>query len=310
MRQLISTKSMSEALWLEHRKTGIGGSDAAAVAGLNPWKSPLAVWVEKTSEEPPVSIESERMRIGKDLEDYVARRFVDTTGMPVRRCNAIMQHDTHDWMLANVDRLLVGVTEGLECKVTNSYAKQDWEGDKIPIHYEIQCHHYMAVTGYTAWWIAALVGNEAVVIKKIERDEDTINRLIEIEKHFWENYVLAKQMPAPDGSEDAKEIILQLYPDSEPGSVIDLSEPRFISALERRTEVEALIKKLEAEKAAIDQTIQVEMGETETAHIGDRKVTWKVSESGRIDADRIKKELPDVYANYTKKSKSKRFLIK
>src|SRR5690606_12206216 len=108
-----------------------------------------------------------------DLEDYVAKRFVEATGMKVRRINAILQHSEYPFMLANVDRLIVGKKEGLECKVTNSYAKKEWE-DEIPIYYEIQCHHYMAVTGYKAWWIACLIGNERFVYKRIERDEEVI----------------------------------------------------------------------------------------------------------------------------------------
>lgn len=310
MRILANTKDMTNDEWLKHRKSGIGGSDAAAVAGLNPWKSPLAVWVEKTSDKPPESIESERMRIGKDLEDYVAKRFADATGQAVRRCNQILQHDEHDWMLANVDRLLVGVDEGLECKVTNSYAAQDWADDKIPLHYEIQCHHYMAVTGFSAWWIAALVGNEKVVIKRIERDEETIARLIEIEQHFWENHVEAKEMPPPDGSDDSSEILLSLYPDSDPEGAVELTERKWLYSLTRRDEIKALIDDLEIEKAAIEQEIQAEMKTAEKAFVGERTITWRTSETARIDTERIKKEQPDIYASYLKKSKSKRFMVK
>jgi putative phage-type endonuclease len=305
---LVNTLNLERDEWLEHRRCGIGGSDAAAIAGLNPWKSSISVYLDKIGQGKPME-DNERMRIGRDLEDYVAKRFEEATGMKVRRRNAVLQHPEYDFMLANVDRLLVGKDEGLECKTTNSYAKKDWEDEEIPVHYEIQCHHYMAVTGYKAWWIACLIGNEKFVYKKIERDEDVINHLVQIEKEFWESHVMPKQMPAPDGSEDSGEIIKMLYPESVPDSSINLDD-KFLPLIQRRDEIDEMLESLEQEKEKINQEIQCEMGEFEIALITDRKVTWKTINSNRFDSKTFKKEYPDLYKKYTKQSSYRRFQIK
>lgn len=307
MKVLVRTTDMDHSEWLKWRKKGIGGSDAAAIAGLNPWKSPIAVYLDKIGETEPIE-DNERMRIGRDLEDYVAKRFVEATGMKVRRRNAILQHSEYPFMLANVDRLIVGKKEGLECKVTNSYAKKEWE-DEIPIYYEIQCHHYMAVTGYKAWWIACLIGNEKFVYKRIERDEEVIKNLIKIEKDFWENYVIPRQMPAPDGSDAATEIIKKMYPNSNPEQVIELPKS-YESKLQRLDEIKELIRKLDREKKQLEQEIQVKMGENEIAIIGDRRVTWKTIHSNRFDSKRFKQDYPDLYKKYTNETSYRKFQIK
>lgn len=307
MKVLVRTTDMDHSEWLKWRKKGIGGSDAAAIAGLNPWKSPIAVYLEKIGETEPIE-DNERMRIGRDLEDYVAKRFVEATGMKVRRRNAILQHSEYPFMLANVDRLIVGKKEGLECKVTNSYAKKEWE-DEIPIYYEIQCHHYMAVTGYKAWWIACLIGNEKFVYKRIERDEEVIKNLIKIERDFWENYVIPRQMPAPDGSDAATEIIKKMYPNSNPEQVIELPKS-YESKLQRLDEIKELISKLDKEKKQLEQEIQVKMGENEIAIIGDRRVTWKTIHSNRFDSKRFKQDYPDLYKKYTNETSYRKFQIK
>lgn len=307
MKVLVRTTDMDHSEWLKWRKKGIGGSDAAAIAGLNPWKSPIAVYLDKIGETEPIE-DNERMRIGRDLEDYVAKRFVEATGMKVRRRNAILQHSEYPFMLANVDRLIVGKKEGLECKVTNSYAKKEWE-DEIPIYYEIQCHHYMAVTGYKAWWIACLIGNERFVYKRIERDEEVIKNLIKIERDFWENYVIPRQMPAPDGSDAATEIIKKMYPNSNPEQVIKLPKS-YESKLQRLDEIKELIRKLDREKKQLEQEIQVKMGENEIAIIGDRRVTWKTIHSNRFDSKRFKQDHPDLYKKYINETSYRKFQIK
>lgn len=305
---LVNTLNIDHEEWLRQRQKGIGGSDAAAIAGLNPWKSPISVYLDKIGESEPIE-DNERMRIGRDLEDYVAKRFSEATGLKIRRKNAILQHPEYEFMIANIDRDIVGKDEGLECKVTNSYAKKEWEAE-IPPHYEIQCHHYMMVTGYKAWWIAVLIGNEKFIYKRIERDEDIITSLKQIEYDFWHNHVIPKKMPAPDGSGAAAEIIKEMYPTSKPESIIELSSKKFESKLQRLDEIKELMSKLDEEKKKIEQEIQVEMGENELALIGDRQIIWKTVNSNRFDSKRFAKDHPELYKKYIKQSSYRRFHVK
>lgn len=304
---LAKTNDLSREEWLEIRKKGLGGSDAAAILGLNPWRSPIAVWLEKTGREVK-DIDSERMRIGRDLEDYVAQRFSEAKGLKVVRKNAVLQSIDNEWMTANVDRLIVGRNEGLECKVTNSYAASDWK-DKVPVHYELQCHHYMAVTGADAWWIAALVGNEKVVIHKIERDEDVIQSLVTAEKNFWESYIATDEMPPPDGTYASEDAIKELWPDASEGVEVVLGSD-FEELIKRRDELNKLGNEIDDELRLIEQTIQNAMREAEVARIGERKVTWKNRSTKRLDAKKLQVDEPEVYEKYLKESNYRVFLVK
>ena len=103
----IPTAGMSRQEWLRLRKEGIGGSDAGAVCGLNPYASPMSVYRDKTSDETEEK-DNEAMRQGRDLEDYAARRFMEATGLKVRRSHVMYKNREHPFMLADVDRLVAG----------------------------------------------------------------------------------------------------------------------------------------------------------------------------------------------------------
>lgn len=304
--RLVNTKNMAYEEWLAWRKKGIGGSDAATVAGLNPWRSPINVYLDKTTDQPPQE-DNERMRVGRDLEDYVAKRFEEAIGARVRRENYLLQHPEHEFMLANLDRVLIGENAFLECKTTGSYSKSEWE-EGIPLHYELQCLHYMAVCGFDYGYIACLIGNEKFIYHKIERDEETINNLIAIEKDFWERYILGDEVPEPDGSNAYTEVIKKKYHTSIVES-IELNDS-FSEKFNRRDELEKYIKAMEQEKKQIDQEIQLEMKECEVAVLGDRKVTWKTQSRDTVDSKRLKEEEPEIYKQYIKTSLNRVFKVK
>ena len=209
---LVSTKGMSKEEWLKHRQSGIGGSDASAVAGINPWKTAVQVYIDKKQEEVK-EVKSFRMELGNRLEGFVAELFTEETGLKVRNVNGILANEKYPFAFANIDRAIVGEKAFLECKTTNSYAAKDWENG-IPAHYEIQCLHYMAVTGATHCYIAALIGNQEFKWYKLERDQETIDYLMKIEKDFWENNVLKDEIPVPDGSYAYSEYLKEKYPSS------------------------------------------------------------------------------------------------
>lgn len=306
MKILCSTLNQSKEDWLKVRKIGIGGSEAATVAGLNPWASPLNVYIDKLSDDIE-DIDNERMRIGRDLEDYVAQRFQDETGLKVRRMNQMLQHEEHDFMLANLDRVIVGEKAFLECKTTGSYGKKEWE-DGIPMHYQIQCMHYLAVTGFDHCYIACLIGNEKFIWHRIDRDEETINMLIDIERDFWNNNILKQVPPDADGSDQYDNILKQKYPDSN-GNKIEI-ELSYAEKIKRRLELKELIDSMEKEVNQIDQEIKNEIQENETAVCGDYLISWKAQTRNSIDTTRLKKELPDIADKYMKSSVSRVFKIK
>lgn len=306
-----NTTKISKKEWLELRQKGIGGSDAGAIVGLNPWKSALHVYLDKTSADVQVIPDNERMRIGRDLEEYVAKRFQDITGKKVRRNNYILQSSEYPFMQANVDREIVGENAVLECKTTNSYAKKDWESGKIPPYYELQVLHYMAVAGYEKGYIAVLIGNEALEIREIERDEETIKFLIDIEKNFWEENIEKKVLPDPDGSSEYTEAIRQRYLGGDDEVInIGFDEKLKDEDIDRYYELKEIEKDIKKKKEEIEQKIKIKMQDNEKAVLGDKvKISWTSSIRSSLDTKKLKLDHEDIYNEYLKETPMRRFTI-
>jgi len=245
------------------------------------------------------------MELGQRLENFVAREFARLTGKKVRNVNGILKNNKYPFAIANIDKAVVGEKAFLECQVTNSYSKKEWR-EQPPIHCQIQCHHYMAVTGANHCYIAALIGNEELIIHKIDRDEEIIETLMKKEENFWNEYILGEKIPEPDGSEDYSKFLKEKYKDSKDESLIIFMEE---DKLNRYYEVSLLIKHLEIEKKSIEQHIQDEMKEYEIAYIGDKKVTWKSQSRSSIDTKILKKEHLELVNKYMKTTSSRVFKI-
>jgi putative phage-type endonuclease len=187
--RLINTKGLSRSEWLAVRKQGIGGSDAAAAVGLNPYQSQLELWMIKTGrfsedngDTPDVNNHSSvipdidsKMYWGQVLEPIVAQHYTKVTGRKVRKVNAILQHADSDksWMLANIDYRVVGSDEVqlLECKTAGEYGAKLWK-DGVPEYVQCQVQHQLAVTGLQAADVCVLICGQQLKIYRIERDEE------------------------------------------------------------------------------------------------------------------------------------------
>ena len=304
---MATTAGMSREEWRELRRRGIGGSDAAAIMGVNPWMSPLAVYMDKLGIAPEKD-ESEAMRQGTDLEDYVARRFMEATGKTVHRVNRILQHKDFPFMLGNIDRRIVGENAGLECKTTSVYNRTEFDQGDVPATYYWQCQHYMAVTGCERWYLAVLVLNSAFHPFCVDRNEDHIRQLIERENDFWHYNVLSKSPPLPCGSEQDCDLISFAHPTQTSDDLI---------ALPTLDDDAALIKILERDKRALEtrideakQRIKVAIGDATGAVSAGWQATWKAQDRRTIDADRLRSELPDIAAQYTKTTSSRVLRLK
>lgn len=303
----IPTAGMGRREWLALRKTGLGGSDAGTVCGLNPFGSPMKLFYDKTSGEIE-EIDNEAVRQGHDLEDYVAQRFMEATGLKVRRSNYMYRSIKHPFMIADIDRLIIGEDAGLECKTASAYNADKWKDGDIPLHYMMQCYHYMAVTGKRAWYIAAVILGQKFICHKLEWDDALIDGLIAMEKDFWENHVEAGIMPEPDGSAVCDEVLQTYFHTARKGSAVELSG--FEEKLDRREEIAGQIKELERERSCIEQEIKLYMKENESAKSGKYRVSWSNVSSTRLDTKLIKEERPDIYRDYARTSVSRRFQIK
>lgn len=303
----ITTADMSRDEWLDARRAGIGGSDAGTIMGFNPYKSAYQLFLEKTGQFYE-KIENDAIHFGNKFENLVAEEFAERTGKKVRRMNKMLVHPEYDFMLANLDRVVVGERAVLECKTANEYLKGEWEGEEIPASYLCQVHHYLAVTGFEKAYIAVLVGGSTFIWKEIERDEEFIQILIAREKDFWENHVLKNIAPPIDGSDATNDLIKKMYPQDD-GTAIMLTKDDDV-LLDAIDSISSEIKALEQQKQEYENRLKLKLENATEGHSQRHKVTYKTVVSKRVDSKRLKIEVPDVYEKFIKPSSSRRLTIK
>lgn len=300
--------SLDRSDWLKLRKTGIGGSDAGAICGLNPYSSRMSVYRDKTCETEDEQEDNESIRQGHDLEEYVAQRFTEATGLKVRKSNFMYRSVENPFMIADVDRLVVGEDAGLECKTASAYNSDKWKDGDIPLHYIMQCYHYMTVTGKKTWYIAAVILGQKFVYRRLEWDDDLISQLIEAERYFWTEHVEKGIMPDPDGSKACDEVLEKYFHTSRKESSIELVG--FDERLDRREQILSQIAELEKEQKQIEQEVKLYMKDNESAFSDNYRISWSSIETTRLDTKRIREEKPELYQDYAKVSSSRRFQIK
>ena len=292
--------------WLNDRMKGIGGSDVGAVLGLNKYKSAYTLWAEKCGLLPNEEVDNEAMRVGRDLEQYVADRFMEATGKKVVTSDYSFQSEAHPFMLANVDRLLVGEEVGLECKTASALTRCDFENGDIPPSYYCQCMHYMAVTGFKKWYIAILVMGKGFYWYEINRNEEEIQALIEAEQDFW-NCVESGEAPEVDASESTKDTLNLRWQSQEKECILGHEAEDSVKELLSTKKRGKALKELQT---AYENVIKSEMEEAEFAEVENATIKWKTSKSMTFDRDKFKKENPELYKKYLKETTSRKFYLK
>ena len=304
----IPIKDLSREEWLKLRKTGIGGSDAGSICGMNPYSNAMKVFHDKTSDTIEEQQDNEAIRQGHDLEEYVAQRFMEETGLKVRRSNFMYRNLEYPFMIADVDRLVIGEDAGLECKTASAYNADKWKDGEIPLHYIMQCYHYMAVTGKRVWYIAAVILGREFTYRRLEWDDALISQMTAAEQYFWKNHVEKGIMPDPDGSKACDEVLRQYFHTARKSVEIELVG--FDEKLDRRAALLEQIAPLQQELNQIEQEVKLYMKDNETASSSRFKVMWSSVEKTSLDTKRIKLEKPEIYQEYAKVSVSRRFQIK
>ena len=301
--------------WLETRDLGIGGSDAAVIMGMNPYKSPYQLWLEKTGQaEAPDLSGNQYVYWGTKNEANIADWFQEETGKKVKRLGTLRSKE-YPFMLANVDRTVVGENAGLEIKTAGVRQYRKWKDDEIPDAYYCQCLHYMAVTGAGYWYIAVLLGGNEAKWKRIERNEEDIQHLIMAETDFWK-LVEARTPPPVDGSNSCAAALSAQYKGGDPNYSIILPPDidGVIASLEDDKAIMDALKKQITEK---ENRLKVLLGNAEEGTTDHYRVLWK-TQAGRssVPLAKIKKQTPDIYQLLEEKGcitigkPSRRFSIK
>ena len=306
-RKIADTKNMTHEAWIELRKSSIGGSDAGTCVNMNQYSSLLTLYANKKGLSKDKET-SEAMRLGTDLEAYVAERFCEKEGKKVRNDFFMYADDELDFITANVDRRVVGENAGLECKTMGSFNGYNLEDGEIPSHYFCQVQHYMMVMGFDYMYLAILVLQRGLYVIKVERDDGFIKTLREAEIDFWTNYVQKDKMPEPDGSDASMETLKVLYPEEK--SIMAIMIPG----------LDGLIRDYQAYRSMADEyreraekakgIICAKLGDHQEGIGSEFACTWKVQNRTSLDTARLKAEMPDVYAEYSKITPSRTFRTK
>lgn len=256
----------SRQRWLEERRRGIGGSDAAAVMGLSPWASPLSLWVDKTREVDDDG-QSEEMEWGTALEHVIARRGAARHGLRIGPCPGILAHPDRMWQRVTVDRYALDADRrpyGLvEVKNVSGWKDADWaDTGPPPTHVVLQVQHGLDVTGFDVGYLLALIGGNRLRYWEIPRDTELIEGLREQEAAFW-RLVTDRVPPAAIGHDADFDALALLHPDAtEEAVTVDVATA---CRLDKRAKLKALIKGAEAEVAAIDTLVLQAIGDARTA---------------------------------------------
>lgn len=279
--------------WLECRRTGIGGSDVSGILGLSTYNSPLRVWAEKVDPDyPDRSDDAELgpMFWGRTLEPVVRGVFEQHTGLTVALPGTLRSVPC-PWMMSNLDGL---VSDGalLEIKTTRDYASSDWEDDQVADHAELQAQHSMAVTGATMSYVVCLIGGSNMVIRRVERDEQMIADLIEVERQFWHDYVLADVMPPAEPSEAYTDALAERFRLATEGTrAIDPETRSRLRAM--RKQAEAAATYAEAGDTAKNWMRKL-LGEKTELRCGDTDIaTWR--QNGNFSAKRFRQDHPEIW---------------
>lgn len=308
-RNTIPTGKLIREEWLQLRRTGIGGSDASVIMGKNPYRSILQLWEEKTGKLPVTDDGNEYTYWGNVMEPIIRKEFMNRTGLKVRQKHAMIFHKDYPYLFADVDGIATderGEKCIFEAKTASQYKAEQWENG-VSEEYVLQVQHYLEVCGMNKAYIAALIGGNKFVFHTIYRDDDLIKKLISREKEFWEEYVLKETEPVMDDSDATKDYLNEKYSDSI-ADTIQLQE-NMKSVLTEYQNIDFKVKELEKQKTGLANQIKVAMGVHETGEVDGTVVSWKKISRESLDSRRLRREQPEVYAEYSNISSYRKLSI-
>lgn len=286
----VSTKGMSREDWLAQRRKTIGGSDAAAIVGLSCYSTPYTIFMDKTGRLPDKP-DTEAMRLGRDLEDYVAKRWQEATGKKVRRLQAMLYNPMYPFAHADVDRMVIGEDAGLECKTTSTLDVKQFNGVEFPEKYYAQCVHYLAVTGLKRWYLAVLVFGRGFFEFTLERDQLEIDALMTAEAEFWTENVAKDNPPPPDGSQATTDALQVIYAESR-------DEERDLfgreAMLDEYMQLKRQKKAIEDRMGEIENSLKEDLQEAERGRCGFYTISWKSQQRSTFQPKAFAQAYPNI----------------
>jgi putative phage-type endonuclease len=305
----------SRTAWLAARKAGLGASDTAAVLGVDPWKSPLEVYLDKVDPTVHDDTVSEAAEWGTAVEAVVARKVASRHKKlgKLTPSPGLCAHPDHPWLLATPDRVLVDRATGaealLEIKTTDGRNKDQWK-DGPPTRVQVQVQQQLAVTGLDVAYVAVLFGGREMPAPiRIDRDQTVIDLILEYGHTFWFDHVIARIPPEARLGDDSA--LAGMYPGDDTLEALIADDTLEALITERRA------RKADADKATaavdeLDLRIKEALGDRTLVTSVDGAVlaTWKPKTSRRVDTRRLKADHPDLVEQYQTTTTTREFRVK
>lgn len=311
---------LSEAEWREVRKGSLGCSEAAAAAGLSKYRSPLDVYMQKKGLTSGFT-GNIASRMGSALEPFISSEFTRETGMECHEVVWNLSHPEEPRFTATLDRICREPYSNqwavVELKNPGWRQRDEWEkavqsgrpepGTTIESYF-YQLVGQMSVTGFDVGYLVGLIEKKMHIIR-VERDK-TIDELcswIPVQVGaFWRNHIDKDVPPKADGRD--KDLIGSLYNSPEKGSSV--TDETLFEGVQRLRNIREQIKALTAESDEIVASIKFKMGNVELLSVGDKvkPVRWGSAKTTRFDSKSFKKAHPELYAEYSSVSSSRRFV--
>lgn len=293
---------------IQVRRTGIGGSDAAAIAGLSRYKSNVDVYLEKIGMS-NVDFQSDAAYWGNVLEPVVADEYSRRTGKTVLVEERLLQSDKYPWMIANVDRVIANENAILECKTCSAFKYKEWGADgtdDVPDEYLLQCAHYAIVTDAKYVDLAVLMGGQHFGIYTYNRNKKLEQSLIEIEHDFWHKHVLLEEPPEPKTYQD----VCKLFENGN-GQTKKITD-EIASSIKKYSFLQKQIKGLTKEVVGFKTEICKYLGNNSILlnEYGEEMATWKNKKTNRFDVSLFKLENPELYQKFIKTTENREFRLK
>lgn len=315
----IKTNSREE--WLAERKKSLGGSDMGAVLGMNSYTSPMAVWMDKTGRLPEKE-QTEWMRLGTDLEDYVAQRFCEASGLKVVKDNTTWRNSKYPHLHMNPDRRVVGQKAGFEAKIVSQLNEKKYRGGEFPDSYYAQVVTYLCVSEFDRWYLGALILGEGIRIYQMTRipndtkpdwcvasvyvDDEELKALGDTAENFW-GYVEKDTPPPVDGHPQTGNALFTLYPNSTDTAI---GIGAFEKELDNYFRLKAQQKELSETIDGIENRIKAHLGECERGEGEKYKVSWKTQTRSTFDSKRFIADHPEVdVSKYYKTTNTRPFRV-
>ncbi|EGI1166063.1 YqaJ viral recombinase family protein [Escherichia coli] len=286
----------------------IGGSDVAGILGISPWRTPLEVYLDKVQPRvKPVAPSKQKVFTrGQRMEPYVIDLLSEETGMEiVHRGNRYIHRD-YDFIAAEIDAEAAS-GENIEIKTVSPFKAKEWgeiQTDAIPVHYTAQAMHGLMVTNKQVCVFGVLIGGDDFRIYRVERDEETIQAILEKEIAFWDR---VKNLNPPEAT-SVSDVSLMFEKDA--GTSIE-ADGKALALFNDLRDMKSRRKSLEEEIAISEEKLKMYMQEHSVLTLDGKPLcTWKSQISNRFDQKLFQSVHPELFEKFKTTTTQRVFRMK